>query len=158
MSKATVFAWAALKRVCRYLHGVPRCVHVYPQQSVDSVDVYADTDWAGCPRTRGCTSGGCARVGSHAAKTWSTTQSSSALSSGETEFNGVVRGAGVGLGYQSLLRDLSHDLPLRVWTDSAAYTGICSRHGLETPGHPHSVDPASGKDGPSGPSQSPRRR
>jgi hypothetical protein len=69
-------------------------------------------------------------VGSHTAKTWSTTQSSIALSSGEAEFNGVVRGAGVGLGYQSLLRDLGQDLPLRVWSDSTASIGICSRQGL----------------------------
>ena len=69
-------------------------------------------------------------MGSHTAKTWSTTQSSIALSSGEAEFNGVVRGAGIGLGYQSLLRDLGQDLPLRVWTDSTASIGICSRQGL----------------------------
>ena len=63
-------------------------------------------------------------------KSWSSTQSSIALSSGEAEFNGVVRGAGVGLGYQSLLRDLGIDIPIRVWTDSSAAVGICSRQGL----------------------------
>ena len=63
-------------------------------------------------------------------KTWSSTQSSVSLSSGEAEFNGVVRGAGVGLGYRSLLRDLGHEVPLRLWTDSSAALGICSRQGL----------------------------
>ena len=52
------------------------------------------------------------------------------MSSGEAEFNGVVRGAGVGLGYQSLLRDLGIQVGLRVWTDSSAAIGICSRQGL----------------------------
>jgi hypothetical protein len=52
------------------------------------------------------------------------------LSSGEAEFYGVVRGAGMGLGYQSLLKDLGHDLPVRVWTDSSASIGICTRQGL----------------------------
>ncbi len=63
-------------------------------------------------------------------KTWSSTQSSVALSSGEAEFNGVVRGAGVGLGYQSLLQDLGIEIALRIWADSSAAIGICSRQGL----------------------------
>jgi len=63
-------------------------------------------------------------------KHWSSTQTSVSLSSGEAEFNGVVRGAGQGLGYQSLLRDFGIRVPLRVWTDSSAAIGICSRQGL----------------------------
>ena len=69
-------------------------------------------------------------LGTHAVKSWSSTQTSVALSSGEAEFNGVVRGAGVGLGYQSLLRDLGVNVGLRVWTDSSAAIGICTRQGL----------------------------
>ena len=63
-------------------------------------------------------------------KHWSSTQTSTALSSAEAEFGGVVRGSGQGLGYQSLLRDLGVDVPLRVWTDSSAAIGICQRQGL----------------------------
>ena len=84
----------------------------------------------GAPGTRKSTSGGCAVLGAHPIKTWSSTQSSVALSSGEAELNGVVRGAGVELGYQSLLRDLGVNSSLRVWTDSLAAIGICSRQGL----------------------------
>ena len=69
-------------------------------------------------------------LGGHLIKSWSSTQTSVALSSGEAEFNGVVRGAGIGLGYQSLVRDLGQDLPVRVWTDSSAAVGVCSRQGL----------------------------
>ena len=69
-------------------------------------------------------------LGRHAIKHWSATQSSVALSSGEAEFNGVIRGAGQGLGYQAMLRDLDVLAPLRVWTDSSAAIGICSRQGL----------------------------
>ncbi len=36
----------------------------------------------------------------------------------------------MGLGYQSLVRDLGQDLPVRLWTDSSAAIGICSRQGL----------------------------
>ena len=130
MSKPTVFAWTALKRVCRYLHGVPRLVYVYPQQTVEGIDVYTDTDWAGCPKARKSTSGGCVMLGSHCIKHWSSTQSSVALSSGEAEFAGVIRGAGQGLGYKALLQDLGVGARLRVWTDPSAAIGICNRQGL----------------------------
>ena len=69
-------------------------------------------------------------LGAHTMKHWSSTQASTALSSGEAEFNGVVRGSGQGLGYQSLLVDLGIQVPLRVWTDSSAAIGVCSRQGL----------------------------
>ena len=38
--------------------------------------------------------------------------------------------AGQGLGYQALFEDLGIKAPLRVWTDSSAAIGICSRQGL----------------------------
>jgi len=130
MSAPTRLSWEALRRLCRFLVGQPRLVYHFPWQSVDAVDVFSDTDWAGCPRTRKSTSGGCVMLGSHVIKHWSSTQPSVTLSSGEAEFYGVVRGAGMGLGYQSLLRDAQRHLPLRLWTDSSAAIGICSRQGL----------------------------
>ena len=130
MSSPTVSAWAALKRLVRYLVGLPRLVFRYVDQQVSSIDAYADTDWAGCARTRKSTSGGCIMLGHHALKTWSSTQASVSLSSGEAEFNGIIRASGIGLGYQSLLADLGVEIPLRVWTDSSAAIGICSRQGL----------------------------
>ena len=130
MSRPTEGSWNALKRLCRYLVGLPRLVWLYKWQRVETIDVYTDTDWAGCPRTRKSTSGGCILLGSHALKSWSSTQSSIALSSGEAEFNGVVRGSGIGLGFQSLLKDVGIEAPVRIWTDSSAAIGICSRQGL----------------------------
>ena len=130
MAKPSAQAWKALKRLCRFLNSAPRLVYEFRQQSVTTVDVYTDTDWAGCPKTRKSTSGGCVLLGGHAMKHWSSTQASIALSSGEAEFAGVLRGAGQGLGFQSLLKDLGIEVPLRVWTDSSAAIGICSRQGL----------------------------
>ena len=52
------------------------------------------------------------------------------MSSGEAEFYGVVKAAGIALGYQALLGDLGVELPVRVWTDSSATMGICGRQGL----------------------------
>ena len=63
-------------------------------------------------------------------KTWSATQAVISLSSGEAEFYGVVRAAGIALGHRSLLEDLGLQLPCRVWTDSSAAMSICARQGL----------------------------
>ena len=69
-------------------------------------------------------------MGGHVLKTWSSTQATVSLSSGEAEFNGVVKAAGIALGQQSILRDLGYVVPVRVWTDSSAAMGICQRQGL----------------------------
>jgi len=130
MAHPSEASWTALKRLGRYLAGLPRLVYTYREQEVEWLDAYTDTDWAGCPRTRKSTNGGCLLLGTHTIKHWSSTQAGISLSSGEAEFNGVVRGAGQALGYQSLLKDLGVELPIRLWTDSSAAIGICSRQGL----------------------------
>ena len=73
-------------------------------------------------------------LGKHLIKSWSSTQGPVSLSSGEAEFYGVVKAAGVSLGYQALLEDLGVKLPIRVWTDSSATMGICGRQGLGNSG------------------------
>ena len=130
MAKPTDLAMCAIKRLGRYLRNRPRLVFQLPFQSADRWDVYTDTDWAGCPRTRKSTSGGCLMLGAHVIKCWSSTQASLALSSGEAEYYGVVKGTGVGLGQQALGRDAGFELPVRVWTDSSAAIGTASRQGL----------------------------
>ena len=69
-------------------------------------------------------------VGSHCIRTWSSTQPSVTLSSGEAEFYGLVKASGAGLGLHSLLNDLGLDMPLCVWTDSSAALGIATRSGV----------------------------
>ena len=112
MSKPTDVAMGALKRLARYLRARPRLVFCFEFQKVDGLEDYTDTDWAGCPRTRKSTSGGCIMIGSHLIKAWSATQASIALSSGEAEYYGVVRGVGIALGIQALYRDLGVELPV----------------------------------------------
>ena len=63
-------------------------------------------------------------------KGWSTTQGVIALSSGEAEYYGIVKGSSVGMGVQSVLRDLGVNVKLQVLTDSSAAKGIASRRGL----------------------------
>jgi len=107
-------------------------VFKFDYQSAEHTDAYADTDWAGCPRSRRSTSGGCIMVGTHLLKCWSSTQAGVAMSSGEAEFYGAFKGASIGLGMKALYRDIGYALPLRLWTDSSAAVGICSRQGQET--------------------------
>ena len=130
MASPTEQGLVALKRLGRYLEHQPRVVYRYAWQTADKIECYSDTDWAGCPRTRRSTSGGCVMVGSHLLKSWSSTQTPISLSSGEAEFYGVVRAASVAMGYAAMMEDLGTPLPVRVWTDSSATIGICSRRGL----------------------------
>ena len=58
MSAPTHQGAAALKRVGRFLEGKRRLVLKYPWQQVEALDVYTDTDWAGCVKTRKSISGG----------------------------------------------------------------------------------------------------
>ena len=130
LAKPTDLALASLKRLARYLKARPRMVFNMPFQQADSFEVYSDTDWAGCQRTRKSTSGGCVFIRGHVNKCWSATQASLALSSGGAEYYGVVKAAGIGLGIQALLRDAGVELPIRVWTDSSAAIGTAGRQGL----------------------------
>ena len=130
MASPTEHGLQSLKRLGRFLEGKHRLVYHYNWQVCSHVDVYSDTDWGGCPRTRKSTSGGCLMMGSHLIKSWSSTQFPPSLSSGEAELYGVVKASGIGLGLQALLHDVHLHLPLRVWTDSTATMGICGRQGL----------------------------
>ena len=67
-------------------------------------------------------------------KTWSTTQSVIALSSGEAEYYGMVKGGSVALGIQSMMKDMGTDRDVRIGvkihTDASAAKGIATRRGL----------------------------
>jgi hypothetical protein len=120
-----------LKRLARYLAGLPRLVYVYKWQALpDTLDVFVDTDFAGCQATRRSTSGGTAMLGGCLIKHWSKTQSTISLSSGEAELHGIAYGAAQALGLQSLLKDLGWTVKIRVHSDATAAIGICRRKGL----------------------------
>ena len=120
-----------LKRLVRYLVTRPRLVWRFDyEKAATHLDVFSDTDFGGCLRTRRSTSGGVARAGTHVLKCWSKTQSTVALSSAEAELSGVCQAAGEGLGLQAIWRDLGRDLKLRVHSDASAAIGICRRRGL----------------------------
>jgi hypothetical protein len=130
MSAPTVSDAAALRRVARYLADEQRLVYTFAWQHHGSLRVFVDTDFAGCLRTRKSTSGGCAMLGCHLVKHWSTTQKVVTLSSGEAELAGIVKGSAEALGLQSLAKDLGFEVQVRVYADSSAAIGICKRSGI----------------------------
>ena len=68
--------------------------------------------------------------GSSILKTWSKTQATIALSSGEAELAAVVKGATEALGMQAVLRDLGHEVKLHIRSDATAAIGMVKREGL----------------------------
>ena len=73
--------------------------------------------------------------GSHMIKSWSSTQSVIALSSGEAEYYGIVKGASVGLGLQSVLKDFGITSSISIKSDATAAIAIASRRGLRNVRH-----------------------
>ena len=69
-------------------------------------------------------------VGSHCVKTWSSNQQVIALSSGEAEYYGLVKGATIAMGLRSMLSDFGIEVGITIYTDASAAKGIASRRGL----------------------------
>ena len=131
MAKPAALDWLKLKRVARYLAGVPRYIQKYAwQHPVFLVNAYADSDWAGDKVSRKSTSGGILMIGEHLIKSWSSTQPVIALSSGEAELYALVKAAAQAKGLCSLLADFGFESQISVHTDSIAAIGIVHRRGL----------------------------
>ena len=94
--------------------------------------VWTDTDFAGCSKTRNSTSGGLVMHGTHVIKSWSTNQVVIALSSGEAEYYGLVKGASVALGIKALSEDLGrcYEGSIEIRSDASAAIGIANRIGV----------------------------
>ena len=120
-----------LKRIGRYLIGKPRVIQVFkPQKVPTKITSKSDTDHAGCVSTRKSSSGTALFHGRNALKTISTTQATLSLSSGESEYSGLVKATSAGLGMQSMAEDMGYKLELDVETDSNAAKGMASRRGI----------------------------
>ena len=71
-------------------------------------------------------------IGSHLIKSWSSTQTVIALSSGEAEYYGMVKAAAQGIGAKAMLLDFGVDIkePIDVMSDASAAIGIAQRRGM----------------------------
>ena len=120
-----------LKRICRYLQGRPREVIVMPwQERAPSIDVYVDSDFAGCQRTRKSSAGGVAMWGEHLIKSWAKTLPVIAMSSGEAELMSIVKGTTEALGLQAVLQDFGIEVSIDIRSDATAAIGMVGRLGL----------------------------
>ena len=94
MSATCECNWKTLKSIARNLRSYPRVLLRYKfQEPPHFIWAIVGTDFAGCRRTRKSTNGSCVVHGMHLVKSWATTETVIAMSSGEAEYYGVVRGA-----------------------------------------------------------------
>ena len=100
------------------------------QNNVQKISAWSDTDWAGCKLTRKSTSGGVIRLGNHILKSYSTTQSVIATSSGEAEYYGLTKSASIAIGIRGMFGDLGVQVGIDLLTDASAAKGIAMRIGL----------------------------
>ena len=68
--------------------------------------------------------------GYHPIKSWCTTQTVVALSSGEAELYALTKGAAQTLGLISLARDFGYEVRGTIHSDASAALGIVAREGL----------------------------
>ena len=120
-----------LKRAVRYLKKYPSMAIVFKEQAMPSrIKVFVDTDHAGCAVTRKSTGGFAAMLGTHKVKHGSNLHTTVALSSAESEYYGIVKGASIGLGMQTLMLDWGLKLEVEISSDSSAARGHVTRRGL----------------------------
>ena len=121
----------ALKRIARYLKGVPNSILDFPWDAPlpGHIDVYVDSDWCGESETRKSTSGGAICFGGVELKHWVTTQAVISLSSAEAENKAAVKGTVEGLYLANLLLQQGVKVEIYLHSDSSACIGHCSRLG-----------------------------
>ena len=121
----------------QYSKGKPRLIWRYAMQKLCfNLDVFTDSDWAGCRKSRKSTSRGAIMLGRHCLKTWSKTQALIAKLSADAELHGVVRGATEVLGMSTLIEDLvGSELQIRLHLGATAAKGIIERRGLSKVRH-----------------------
>ena len=120
-----------LKRIVRYLKGVPSLVYKFFDTGGEGeIHGYTDSDWGSCPRSFRSTSGGCVSVGRNLVHFHSRTQTTVSLSSGEAELVASVNLIMETLLVRSLLafwRDKTGVVHL--YGDSSAAKGVMMRQG-----------------------------
>ena len=132
-----------LKHVLRYLKGSlqyttclkPPRKRVVEQASTIEIQAFADSDWAGCVKTRKSTSGASLALWGVTIATSSRTQATQALSSAEAELYAMGMAIQDALHLQSLLQELkltqlAKPFELTVYTDSSSGKALASKLGL----------------------------
>ena len=131
-ARPTVVCRRMVKRIVRYPKSVRRAVLCFGWcERSNTIVVTVDADHAGCSATRRRTSSGVIQVNDHVLSEWSTTQSTVALSSGESDFVAIVKGIVMGLFAKNLLNDRGWNIAeVMVLSDSSAGRGMASKLGV----------------------------
>ena len=131
MAKPTQGAMHDLKRVARYLRHRPSVGLVFKEQKLPKfLDIYVDSDFAACKRTRRSTTGMVVRIGGSTIKASSNMQASVGLNVSECEYYALVHGAAHALGLQAYLKDLGFNFDVRIFSDSSSAKALSNRRGL----------------------------
>ena len=129
---------AKVKHLLKYLAGTKNLeqklqptLSLSPQHKAIDINIYVDSDWAGCHDTRRSTSGVSLFVLGANILSHSRTQATVALSSGEAELYAIGSGTADALFVRSLVEDskLFQKANLCVFTDSNVGKSITSRFG-----------------------------
>ena len=120
-----------LKRRARFLGVHPRLIWLFKwQKRVTQIEAWCDTYHAGCIQTRKSVSVCALMLGNSTVSTHCKGQAVIALSSGETEYYGLVSAVSQTLGLQNILLDWGWKFNAHVWMDATAGIAIGSRRGL----------------------------
>ena len=94
----------ALNRLGRFLKGSPRCLVVFNRQAEQPImDVFSDSDCAGCAKTRRPTSSSYVMLGGHLSLCRVGNNSECGKNSGETEFYELTKSTSRALGAPEML-------------------------------------------------------
>ena len=93
------------------------------------MEVFSDSNWAGCRRTARSTSGGVMMRGTHYLKSWSSTQKNVTLSSAEAELLAAVKASGEALGMLQLMSSVGVPMTASIMVDSSAALAVVARKG-----------------------------
>ena len=125
-----------LKHLLRYIKGTTRYKQVIRPtvkltQTTYDLNIYVDSDWAGCAETRKSTTGFSITFLGATITYGSRTQATIALSSAEAELYAINTGATEALHLQNLLTDLlnSNKANIKIHTDSSSGKSIATRIG-----------------------------
>ena len=139
MSCPTLRDFQKIKKIARFLVGMKTVRFNFQWQSEDEANqmqLFVDSDCAGCAVTRRSTSGGLLKLGMHTLKTWSSTQAVAAMSSAEAELYAMTEGATPGMGMKTMLSEMGIVLDIvHLYTDSSANKSFLSQRGLRKMRH-----------------------
>ena len=131
MSNPTRFAQLAVKRLAKYYSEAPCLRWEFEFQDMPaSVYVVTDANWAGDTEGMRSTSCGWIYFGGHLLETYSSTQQIVALSTAESEYISITKGAAHGLELRSVLLELGFEVPVIVASDSKAGRAMATRRGV----------------------------